>query len=101
MAKPRTERSLLFPSKEFREEVRKASKDRGFRSEQAFILAACERAILAAGFSRVELVATLPGEPLYTASGYKAIDQFDIPMKNGLTLPAVKMTKVLPPSLAR
>src|SRR6266849_297426 len=41
MAKPRTERSLLFPSKEFREEVRKASKDRGFRSEQAFILAAC------------------------------------------------------------
>jgi GNAT superfamily N-acetyltransferase len=65
------------------------------------ILAACERAILAAGFSRVELVATLPGEPLYTASGYKAIDRFDIPMKNGLTLPAVKMTKVLPPSLAR
>jgi hypothetical protein len=45
MAKPRTERSLLFPSKEFREQVRKASKDRGFRSEQAFILAACEREI--------------------------------------------------------
>ena len=42
MAKPRTERSLLFPSREFREQVRKASKDRGFRSEQAFILAACE-----------------------------------------------------------
>ena len=41
--KPRTERSLLFPSKEFRERVRKASKERGFRSEQAFILAACER----------------------------------------------------------
>ena len=45
MAKPRTERSLLFPSKEFREQVLKASKDRGFRSEQAFILAACEREI--------------------------------------------------------
>jgi hypothetical protein len=45
MAKPRTERSLLFPSKEFREQVRKASRDRGFRSEQAFILAACEREI--------------------------------------------------------
>ena len=42
MAKPRTERSLLFPSKEFRDRVRQASKDRGFRSEQAFILAACE-----------------------------------------------------------
>jgi hypothetical protein len=45
MAKPRTERSLLFPSKEFREQVRKASKDGGFRSEQAFILAACESEI--------------------------------------------------------
>ena len=45
MAKPRTERNLLFPSKEFRDQVRKASKDRGFRSEQAFILAACETEI--------------------------------------------------------
>ena len=43
--KPRTERSLLFPSKEFREKVREASKNRGFRSEQAFILAACESEI--------------------------------------------------------
>ena len=42
MAKPRTERSLLFPSKEFREKVRQTAKNRGFRSEQAFILAACE-----------------------------------------------------------
>jgi hypothetical protein len=42
MAKPRTERNLLFPSREFREKVWQASKDRGFRSEQAFILAACE-----------------------------------------------------------
>jgi hypothetical protein len=42
MSKPRTERNLLFPSKEFRERVRKTSMERGFRSEQAFILAACE-----------------------------------------------------------
>src|SRR5260370_42595175 len=45
MEKPRIERSLLFPNKEFRERVRKAWKDRGFRSEQAVILAACEREI--------------------------------------------------------
>jgi hypothetical protein len=45
MAKPRIERSLLFPSTEFRERVRKASKDRAFRSEQAFILAACDNEI--------------------------------------------------------
>jgi hypothetical protein len=42
MRKPRTERNLLFPSQEFRDRVRAAAKQRGFRSEQAFILAACE-----------------------------------------------------------
>src|SRR5258708_12326843 len=42
MAKPRIERSLLFPNKEFRERVRKASKDRGFRSPHASILAASD-----------------------------------------------------------
>jgi len=39
----RTESALS--EQRIREEVRKASKDRGFRSEQAFILAACEREI--------------------------------------------------------
>ena len=42
MAKQRNERNLLFPSKEFRDRVRSAAKERGFRSEQAFILTACE-----------------------------------------------------------
>ena len=42
MVKQRTERNLLFPSKEFRDRVRLAAKERGFRSEQAFILAACK-----------------------------------------------------------
>ena len=42
VVKQRNERNLLFPSKEFRDRVRSAAKERGFRSEQAFILAACE-----------------------------------------------------------
>jgi hypothetical protein len=42
VVKQRTERNLLFPSKEFRDRVRLAAKERGFRSEQAFILAACK-----------------------------------------------------------
>jgi hypothetical protein len=41
MKKERTERNLLFPSMEFRNRIRTAAKERGFRSEQAFILAAC------------------------------------------------------------
>ena len=42
MKKERTERNLLFPSVEFRNRIRTAAKERGFRSEQAFILSACE-----------------------------------------------------------
>ena len=42
MRKRRIERNLAFPSEEFRAKVRTAAQDRGFRTEQAFILAACE-----------------------------------------------------------
>ena len=59
------------------------------------ILAACERAIREAGFCSVELVATLAGEPLYAAFGYTAIERYDIPLDNGLGLPAVRMIKQL------
>ena len=42
MRKHRIERNLAFPTEEFRRRVRSAAKERGFRTEQAFILAACE-----------------------------------------------------------
>lgn len=59
------------------------------------LLAACEAAIIAAGFTRAELVATLAGEPLYLAGGYAAIERFEVPMHDGLTLPVVRMSKAL------
>jgi hypothetical protein len=40
--KHRIERNLAFPSEEFRAKVRTAAKQRGFRTEQAFLIAACE-----------------------------------------------------------
>ena len=42
MRKHRIERNLAFPSEEFRSKVRTAAKEGGYRTEQAFILAACE-----------------------------------------------------------
>src|SRR5207244_11423106 len=42
MRKCRIERNLAFPTEEFRRRLRTAAKERGFRTEQAFILAACE-----------------------------------------------------------
>jgi GNAT superfamily N-acetyltransferase len=57
------------------------------------ILLASEQASIAAGFSTAELVATLAGQPLYAAFGYSAVERYEIPMQNGLTLPVVRMTK--------
>jgi hypothetical protein len=42
MRKRRIERNLAFPTEEFRMRVRTAAKERGFRTEQAFIIAACQ-----------------------------------------------------------
>lgn len=57
------------------------------------ILAECEAAIRAAGFKRMELVATLTGEPLYDSAGYEVLERFDAPLPNGLGLPTVRMGK--------
>lgn len=57
------------------------------------ILDACERAARDAGFRRVDLVATLAGEPLYASRGYVEVERYEVPMQPGLSLPVVKMTK--------
>jgi N-acetylglutamate synthase-like GNAT family acetyltransferase len=57
------------------------------------IIQACEDAARADRFTRLELVATLPGEPLYTAMGYEVTEHMDIPMPDGTTLPAAHMKK--------
>jgi GNAT superfamily N-acetyltransferase len=58
------------------------------------ILAAGEAAARAEGFARVELVATLAGEPLYRACGYAPVERFTD--NNGaVPVPMVLMTKAL------
>jgi GNAT superfamily N-acetyltransferase len=57
------------------------------------ILDACESAARAAGFSRFEMGATLTGVPLYLARGYRIMERIEVPMKNSLTLPVVRMAK--------
>ena len=60
------------------------------------IMSACESAIAAARFRTVELVATLAGEPLYAAFGYRVVERYAIPMNGGLDLPVVRMSKLAP-----
>jgi len=57
------------------------------------IMAACEDAIVRAGFRTVEIVATLAGEPLYAAFGYAVTERYEHPLAQGLSLPAVRMSK--------
>jgi GNAT superfamily N-acetyltransferase len=59
------------------------------------IMLACEQAIARAGFCNVDIVATLAGEPLYASFGYAVVERYDIPMRGGLNLPVVRMTKTL------
>src|SRR4029077_7090043 len=57
------------------------------------ILEACESAARAAGFSRFEMGATLTGVPLYLARGYRILERIEVPMRNGASLPIVRMAK--------
>lgn len=56
---------------------------------------ACEAAARARGFRRFELMATLPGVPLYRALGFVDIEAVDVPMPGGLVLPCVRMGRSL------
>ncbi len=59
------------------------------------ILAASEAAARAEGFAAAELMATLSGEPLYLASGYKQVERvFSAPI-DGVRVPLVRMMKAL------
>ena len=47
----------------------------------------------AAGFGRLELLATLPGEPLYRALGFVERERVLVPLPGGLELPGAVMTR--------
>jgi GNAT superfamily N-acetyltransferase len=58
------------------------------------ILSLCEQAARAEGFSRVELMSTRAGEPLYRACGYVAGERVDDD-RGGAAVPLVRMQKTL------
>lgn len=58
------------------------------------ILDLCEAGARSAGFDRAELVATMGGEPLYSAAGYQEIERFEDD-RGGTPVPLVRMGKTL------
>jgi N-acetylglutamate synthase-like GNAT family acetyltransferase len=59
------------------------------------IMRSCEAAATSSGFLRLELMATLAGEPLFAARGFVAVEHTEVPLPNGAVLPIVRMLKVL------
>jgi GNAT superfamily N-acetyltransferase len=90
----RREDSLLDPARD-------AAKIRAFfvhpqfarRGLGTLILAACEDAARAAGFTRLEMGSTLTGVAFYRAQGYAPLENLQVPLSNGEMLPIVKMSK--------
>jgi len=58
------------------------------------ILDLCESAARAAGFSRVELMATMAGEPFYRACGYEPVEAVT-DASGGAPVPLLRMRKAL------
>jgi GNAT superfamily N-acetyltransferase len=89
------EDSLLDPAQD-------AAKIRAFfvhpqwarRGIGGLILEACENAARDAGFTRLEMGATLSGVAFYKAKGYAAVENQEVPLGNGETLPIVRMAKI-------
>ena len=59
------------------------------------ILDACERAARAEGFTALTLLATLPGEPLYRALGFRAVERVVVTLADGVELACVAMERPL------
>ena len=95
-AKANTADALLIPGKD-------SARLRAFyvhpgwsrRGIGKLITQACETAARDAGFTQLELIATLPGQPLYEANGYRVVCPFEIPLPDNSSLPAFRMAKTL------
>src|SRR5262249_21477906 len=59
------------------------------------LLDECGRAARAAGFHRLELMSTLPGEPFYLRHGFRALEPVDLKLPDGILFPLVRMSRDL------
>lgn len=59
------------------------------------LMDACVAASRLAGFSALELVATLPGEPLYLAAGFAVLERFELHLPGDIRVPVSRMRKAI------
>jgi GNAT superfamily N-acetyltransferase len=59
------------------------------------LMTACTEAARSAGFTALELVATLPGEPLYLAAGFAVTERMELDLPPGIRVPVLRMRRAL------
>ena len=64
------------------------------RGVGGLILELCELAAAKEGFTRLELMGTLSGEPLYKAHGFTTVEQI-VDDRGGAPVPLIRMTKAI------
>jgi GNAT superfamily N-acetyltransferase len=59
----------------------------------SMLMTHCAAQAVAAGFSTLELVATMPGVPLYQALGFVEAERFDLQLSHGVRVPVARMRR--------
>ena len=62
------------------------------------ILDAAQAAARAEGFTRLDLMATLPGVPLYRALGFREVERAPVTMPDGVTIGCIVMDRPIDPA---
>lgn len=92
---PGREPALLTPGRDAaRVRAMYTRPDQVRRGIGRLVLDLCEVAARAEGYDRVELVATMGGEPLYRAAGYTPIEAFEDD-RGGASVPLLRMGKAI------
>jgi GNAT superfamily N-acetyltransferase len=73
------------------------SPDHARRGFGTMLLDHCVAAAGAAGFTRLELMSTLPGVPFYAALGFAAAERVEDVLPDGVAVGFVRMTRALTP----
>ncbi|HYO87433.1 MAG TPA: GNAT family N-acetyltransferase [Candidatus Limnocylindrales bacterium] len=64
----------------------------------SLLMTTCETAARQAGFQKMELMATLTGEYLYTRFSFVAVETVDVPLPDGEVMRVRRMTKAIEPT---
>lgn len=97
-AKPAAERLLdpsLEPARIRAFFVDPALARRGLGS---MLMTHCAAQAAQAGFTKLELVATMPGVPLYRALGFVEVERYDLELKAGVRVPVATMRRAVHPA---